>query len=67
MTDKPDNELQMFESRLNALPMYGSDRSVARTALRNGFVLIERAAWAWQKIHDLPAVFASRPRLAIKP
>jgi hypothetical protein len=67
MFEQNNNELKAFEAKLNALRMYGSERLVAMTALRNGFVLVERAVWAARKIQDLAAVWAARPRLASKP
>ena len=66
MFEETHNELEIFESKLNALPMYPSDRAVAMSALGKGFVLVERAAWAAQKIQHLAAVWA-RPRVMTQP
>jgi hypothetical protein len=63
MPERTDNDLKAFESKLNAVHMYSSERLVAMSALRNGFVLVERAAWAAQKVRQL-ARWATTLRLA---
>ena len=66
MFEQAKNELNAFEAKLNALRMYDSERLVAMSALCNGFVLVERAAWAAQKARRL-ARWVATPRLASTP
>ena len=66
MSGRTDNDLKAFESKLSAIRMHDSERLVAMSALRNGFVLVERAAWSAQKVRQL-ARWAARPRLATTP
>ena len=51
-------ELEAIEAKLDSIPMSGSERVVATSALHSGFILVERVVWAVQKIKRIRALFA---------
>lgn len=64
MTERTEIELSSIQRRLNAIPMTASERLVAMSAMRNGFIIVETFAWLAHKITQISASLFPKPRLA---
>jgi len=59
-----ENELSVMESRMNGLRMSDSQRLVATTAMRNGFLLVDACDRLAQGVAHIGAALFGKPRLA---
>ena len=66
MTYRTETELSAMERRLNAIRMTESERFAAISAMRKGFIIVERFAWLAQKVAQIRVPSYSRPRLSTR-